>query len=57
MLAEMKAKGATVIKPDVSAFARASRSVYDKAGEQFPKPVLEALLKDADAIKTKYPMK
>jgi len=46
-----------VIKPDVPAFSRASRSVYDKAGEQFPKPVLEALLKDTDALKTKYPVK
>ena len=57
MLAEMKAKGATVIKPDVSAFAKASRSVYDKAGEEFPKPVLQVLLKDTEAIKAKYPVK
>jgi tripartite ATP-independent transporter DctP family solute receptor len=57
MLADMKAKGATVIKPDVPAFGKASRSVYDKAGEQFPKDVLQALLKDADAVKAKYPVK
>ncbi len=57
MLADMKSKGATVIKPDVSAFAKASRPVYDKAGEQFPKEVLQALLKDADAVKAKYPVK
>jgi len=57
MLVEMKAKGATVIKPDVSAFARASRPVYDKAGETFPKDVLQALLKDAEAVKAKYPVK
>jgi len=57
MLADMKAKGATIIKPDVSAFARASRSVYDKAGEKFPKPVLQSLLKDTEAIKAKYPGK
>ena len=57
MLADMTAKGATVIKPDVPAFGRASKSVYDKAGEQFPKPVLEALLKDTDAIKAKYPVR
>jgi TRAP-type C4-dicarboxylate transport system substrate-binding protein len=57
MLADMKSKGATVIKPDVSAFAKASRPVYDKAGEQFPKEVLQALLKDADALKAKYPVK
>lgn len=57
MLAEMKAKGATIINPDVPAFGKASRSVYDKAGEQYPKAVLEALLKDADAVKAKYPVK
>lgn len=57
MLADMQAKGATVIKPDVPAFARASRPVYDKAGEEFPKPVLQALLKDAEAVKAKYPVK
>jgi len=57
MLADMKAKGATVITPDVSAFARASRPVYDKAGEEFPKEVLQALLKDAEAVKAKYPAK
>ena len=57
MLADMQAKGATVIKPDVSAFARASRPVYDKAAEQFPKPVLQALLKDAEAVKAKLPAK
>ena len=57
MLADMMAKGATVIKPDVPAFGRASKSVYDKAGEQFPKPVLEALLKDTDVIKAKYPVR
>ena len=57
MLADMKAKGATVIKPDVPAFGKATRSVYDKAGEQYPKAVLQALLKDADAVKAKYPVK
>jgi tripartite ATP-independent transporter DctP family solute receptor len=57
MLAEMKAKGAIVVQPDVPAFGRASQSVYDKAGEKFPKEVLQALLKDADAVKAKYPVK
>jgi tripartite ATP-independent transporter DctP family solute receptor len=57
MLEEMKAKGATVITPDVSAFARACRPVYDKAGEEFPKAILQSLLKETEAIKTKYPVK
>ena len=57
LLSDMKAKGATVIKPDVPAFGKATRSVYDKAGEQYSKAVLQALLKDADAVKAKYPVK
>jgi tripartite ATP-independent transporter DctP family solute receptor len=57
MLEDMKAKGATVIKPDVPAFSKASRSVYDKAGEAFPKPLLESLLKETEAVKAKYPVK
>jgi len=57
MLQDMKAKGATVIKPDVSAFGRASRPVYDKAWEEFPKPVLQSLLKETEAVKAKYPAK
>jgi TRAP-type transport system periplasmic protein len=57
LLDEMKAKGATVIKPDVPAFARASRSVFDKAREEFPKTAIESLLKDTEAIKARYPGK
>jgi TRAP-type C4-dicarboxylate transport system substrate-binding protein len=57
MLAAMQSKGATIIRPNVSEFAKASRPVYDKAGEQFSKEVLQALLKDADAVKAKLPVK
>jgi tripartite ATP-independent transporter DctP family solute receptor len=57
MLAEMQAKGATVIRPDVPAFGRATKSVYDKAGEKFPREVLQTLLKDAEAVKAKFPVK
>jgi tripartite ATP-independent transporter DctP family solute receptor len=57
MLAEMQAKGATVIKPDIPAFGKASQPVYDKAGEQYPKTVLQALLKDTESVKAKYPVK
>jgi len=57
MLAEMQAKGATVIKPDIPAFGKASQPVYDKAGEQYPKAVLQALLKDTESVKAKYPVK
>ncbi len=57
MLDEMKAKGATVINADVPAFARASRSVYEKAAAEYPKADLQSLLKEAETIKTKYPTK
>jgi tripartite ATP-independent transporter DctP family solute receptor len=57
MLAEMRAKGATVLKPDVPAFARATRAVYDKAAANFPKEVLQSLLKETEAVKAKYPVK
>jgi len=57
MLADMKAKGATIIKPDVSAFAKATRPVYDKAAANFPKELLQSLLKETEAIKAKYPVK
>lgn len=57
MLADMKAKGATIIKPDVPAFGRASKSVYDKAAEKYKREILAGLLKDAEAVKAKYPVK
>jgi len=57
MLAEMKAKGATVIKPDVPAFSKATRPVYDKAAANFPKEVLQSLLKETEAVKARYPVK
>jgi hypothetical protein len=31
--------------------------VYDKAGEEFPKAVVQSLLKETEAVKTKYPVK
>jgi tripartite ATP-independent transporter DctP family solute receptor len=57
MLDEMKTRGATVLTPDVPAFGKASQPVYDKAAEQYPKAVLQALLKDAEAVKAKFPVK
>ena len=57
MLGEMKAKGATVIKADISAFAKAIRPVYDKTAAEYPKADLQSLLKDTEAIKAKYPVK
>ncbi len=57
MLEEMKAKGATVIQPDVPAFGKAIRPVYDKATAEYPKANLQSLLKDTEALKAKYPVK
>lgn len=57
MLEDMKAKGATIIKPDLAAFGKASRPVYEKAAEKFPREVLETLLKDTDAVKVKHPVR
>ncbi len=57
MLEEMKAKGATVIQPDVPAFGRAVRPVYDKAAAEYPKANLQSLLKETEALKAKYPVK
>jgi TRAP-type C4-dicarboxylate transport system substrate-binding protein len=57
MLEDMKAKGATIIKPDVPAFGKASKSVYDKAAAKYKGETLQGLLRDADAVKAKYPVK
>lgn len=57
MLTEMKAKGATVLKPDVPAFGRATRPVYDKAAANYPREVIQSLLKETEAVKAKYPVK
>ncbi len=57
MLEDMKSKGATIIKPDVPAFGKASRSVYDKAATKYKGEILQGLLKDAEAVKAKYPVK
>jgi len=57
MLADMKAKGATIIKPDIPAFGKASKSVYDKAATKYKGDTLQGLLKDAEAVKAKYPVK
>jgi TRAP-type transport system periplasmic protein len=57
MLEDMKSKGATIIKPDVPAFGKASKSVYDKAATKYKGEILQGLLKDADAVKAKYPVK
>jgi len=57
MLEEMKAKGAVITRPDLAAFTRASRPVFDRAAEKFPKDVVEELLRDVDAVKAKLPAK
>jgi len=53
----MTKKGATIIKPDIPSFAKASLPVYDKAKEKYGKDVVDGLLKAAEEIKKKYPAK
>jgi len=57
LLSEMTKKGATIIKPDIPSFAKASLPVYDKAKEKYGKDVVDGLLKAAEEIKKKYPAK
>jgi tripartite ATP-independent transporter DctP family solute receptor len=57
LLSEMTKKGATIIRPDIPSFAKASLPVYDKAREKYGKEVVDALVKSAEEIKKKYPGK
>jgi len=57
LLSEMTKKGATIIRPDISSFAKTSLPVYDKAREKYGKDVVDSLVKAAEEIKRKYPTK
>ena len=57
LLSEMTKKGATIIRPDIPSFAKASLPVYDKAREKYGKEVVDGLVKSAEEIKKKYPAK
>jgi tripartite ATP-independent transporter DctP family solute receptor len=57
LLSEMSKKGATIIRPDIPSFAKASLPVYEKAREKYGKDVVDPLLKSAEEIKKKYPTK
>jgi tripartite ATP-independent transporter DctP family solute receptor len=57
LLSEMTKKGATIIKPDIPSFAKASLPVYEKAREKYGKEVVDGLVKAAEEIKKKYPRK
>jgi tripartite ATP-independent transporter DctP family solute receptor len=57
LLSEMSKKGATIIKPDIPSFAKASLPVYDKARETYGKDVVDGLMKATEEIKKKYPTK
>lgn len=56
-LADMRSKGATILRPPLAPFTAASRSVIDRASDKFPREVVEALLREAAAVKAKFPVK
>jgi tripartite ATP-independent transporter DctP family solute receptor len=57
MLEDMKSKGATIVRPDLPAFTSATVGVTEKASEQFPREIVQALLRDAAEAKARYPAK
>ncbi len=57
LLSDMAAKGATIIKPDIAGFAKATQPVYDKARAQYGNDLVDGLVKAAEEIKQKYPRK
>lgn len=57
LISDMAKKKANVIKPDISAFAKASLPVYDKSKGTYGKDVVEALMKASEEMKKRYPSK
>lgn len=57
LLDEMKAKGAKVNMIDKEPLKKATKSVYDKAAGVYTKELVDAVIKEAEAIKAKYPVK
>jgi TRAP-type C4-dicarboxylate transport system substrate-binding protein len=56
-LDEMAAKGAKVSKPELGAFRKTVLPVYDKAKEKYGAAEVEALIKEAEAIRSANPAK
>jgi len=57
LLEEMKAKGAKVNMIDKEPLKKATKSVYDKAAGVYTKELVDSVIKEAEAIKAKYPVK
>ena len=53
----MKAKGAKVNMIDKEPLKKATRAVYDKASAVYTKELIDSVIKEAEAIKAKYPVK
>lgn len=56
-LDEMAGKGAKISTPDLSTFRKAVASVYDKAKEKYGTAEVDALMKEAEAIRAANPAK
>jgi len=57
LLDEMKAKGAKVNMIDKAPLQAATKSVYEKAAGVYTKELVDSVVKEAEAIKAKYPVK
>lgn len=57
LLDEMKAKGAKVNMIDKEPLKKATKAVYDKAAAVYTKELIDSVIKEAEDIKAKYPVK
>jgi len=57
LLEEMKSKGAKVNMIDKAPLQAATKSVYEKASGVYTKELVDSVIKEAEAIKAKYPVK
>ena len=51
LLAEMTAKGATVVRPDLAVWRKASEAVYERARKEYGAEAVDQILKEAEAIR------
>jgi tripartite ATP-independent transporter DctP family solute receptor len=51
LLAEMTAKGATIVKPDLAAWRKASEAAYERARKEFGATAVDQMLGEAAAIR------
>ena len=51
LLAEMTAKGATVVRPDLAVWRKAAEAVYERARKEYGAEAVDQILKEAEAIR------